>query len=131
MPLGDLAWLLVMLVVCAVLLVVALRIEPHWSRSDGSTFSCFTQSLTSDGRPSGPWREARAELVDDRVSIRPRLFLRLAAPGDGLRVVARGTSPRKGKSVYLLEASERGHGFVAVRVPDRSPARNRLEALVP
>lgn len=126
---GDWAWVLVMLLGCAGLVVLARRIEPHWSTPDGTSFTCFTQTLGADGRPSGRWREGRAELVEDRVRIRRRLFAGFTREMDTLRIVGRSQPGRSRKDVFVLEGS--GGGYVALRLPRRSPAVARLDALTP
>jgi hypothetical protein len=127
---GDWAWLAIMLVGCAGMIVLARRIEPHRSSRDGSAFNCFIQPLDGDGRPSGRWREGRAEVVDDRVRIRPRLFLRFTPHADTHRVIARSDEERRGKAVFVLTGDHDGASYLSLRLPARSPAAQRLDGLV-
>lgn len=127
---GDWAWLVVMLVVCVGMIALALRIEPHRSSSDGAAFNCFIQPLDGDGRPSGRWREGRAEVVDDRVRIRTRLFLRFTRSADTHRVLARSDEQRRNKVVFVLTDGQDGAGYLSLRLPATSPAARRLDSLV-
>lgn len=127
---GDWTWLVAMLVVCAGMIALALRIEPHRSSSDGVAFNCFIQPLDGDGRPSGRWREGRAEVVDDRVRIRTRLFLRFTRIADTHRVLARSDEHRRGKAVFVLTDGQDGAGYLSLRLPETSPAARRLDGLV-
>lgn len=122
---NDLFWFLVSVLIIVGLLLVARRIEPHWSNKAGDRFTCRVQVIDHKGRAEGRWRDARATVVDDRVSITKKV---LPGPGmDGVprEVIGRSASSPWGVVVFVLD----GEPYVAVRVPKSSPAVARLDGI--
>jgi hypothetical protein len=122
---NDLFWFVVSVLIIGGLLWVARRIEPHWSNKTGDRFTCRVQVIDHMARAEGRWRDARATVVDDRVSITKKV---LPGPGmDGVprEVIGRSASASRGVVVFVLD----GEPYVVVRVPKSSPAVARLDAI--
>src|SRR5262249_52123062 len=118
-------WAVVLIAVAGWLIWLATRLEPHWSASDGSRFTCRVQEIDPAGRPVSRWYEARAEIVDGKGVITKKVLMRRGVPVDARVVSARSDEAPRGRAIYLLA----GAPLLAVRVPARSPAVTRLEAL--
>lgn len=113
-------------VVCAGLLWLARRIEPHWASKDGRRFIGRVQVLGAHDLPEGSWREIRATVDgDSRLVVTAR-----GIGGRGLtgnyRVASASTSPPRHKAVYVLIGDKR----LILRVPASSRSRPVLDALV-
>ena len=119
-------WAVLLLGLAGWLLWLATRFEPHWSAADGSRFTCRVQEIAPSGRPVSRWYEARAEVVEGRVVITKKVLMRRGAPVDAREVSARSDDAPRGRAIYLLD----GAPLFAVRLPKRSPAVPRLEALL-
>ena len=120
-------WAVVLIGVAGLLFWLAMRLEPHWSASDGSRFTCRVQEIDpAAGRPVSRWYEARAEIVDGKVVITKKVLMRRGVPVDARVVSARSDEAPRGRAIYLLA----GAPLLAVRIPARSPAVTRLEALL-
>jgi hypothetical protein len=119
-------WAVVLIGVAGTLLWLATRFEPHWSASDGTRFTCRVQEIDPTGRPASRWYEARAQIVDEKVVITKKVLMRRGVPVDARVVSARSDEAPRGRAIYLLGGSP----LLAVRVPRRSPAATRLEALL-
>jgi len=121
----DLLWFVAMVVVAATLLVLGLRMEPHWCSPDGSSFTCRVQHVDHRTGSSSRWADARAEITDDGVVIRRKVLLRLSESDDPRAVLRRADSSPRGKAVFLMG----GEPMTALRVPAGSRAVPRLDAL--
>jgi hypothetical protein len=122
----TLVWTLLLIGAAIGMLWLAARIEPHWSAPDGSRFTCRVQEIDATGRPTTRWYEARAEVIDGKVAITKKVLMRRGAAVDPRVVSARSDEAPRGHAIYLLS----GTPLLAVRVPRKSPAMSRLDALV-
>lgn len=107
------------------LIWLAFRIEPHWSRRDGTRFTCRVQPLTHDLASEGTWREMRATIVDRRLVLSSR-GLRAVRLGGTYAVVARSPSPPRKRAVFLVRSET---VQMALRVPASSPSVAALDAI--
>ena len=119
-------WTIVLLGTVAGLFWLASRIEPHWSSSDGTHFTCRVQEIDATGRPTTRWYEARCELVEGEVAITKKVLMRKGQAVDPRPVSARSDHAPRRKAIYLLP----GAPMYAVRVPSSSRAADRLDALL-
>lgn len=127
-PMIDALWLALLVAVAIGMLVLATRIEPHWASKDGRTFTCRIQELATDGRSGGRWMDAKATVVDGRISLARRGLLRARRdPEPPLPVLSRAPGGQTRFAVFLLEGSQQ---MVALRVPARSKAATTLDGLV-
>jgi hypothetical protein len=113
------------IVVGAVLIWLAFRIEPHWSRRDGTRFTCRVQTLSTDLTDVGTWREMRATVIEGQLLLSSR-GLRGVGLGGNYDVIARSPAPPRGKAVFLVRSGERQ---LALRVPASSPSIGALDAI--
>jgi len=122
----TLFWAIVLLGTVAGLFWLASRIEPHWSSSDGTHFTCRVQEIDVTGRPTTRWYEARGEVVGGEVAITKKLLMRKGEAVDPRPVSARSDAAPRRKAIYLLA----GAPLYAVRVPSSSQAASRMDALL-
>lgn len=121
----DAVLLVAALAVCAVLVWIALRMEPHWVSKDGRRFTCRIQLLGRHDVPEGGWREMRAVVDLDEVWIAARGPLHRSLQGR-YRVLGRSHHPPKGKVLWLLAGDT--HRIV-LRVPEWSRAVEVIDRL--
>jgi hypothetical protein len=117
--------LIVAVVVGGVLIWLTFRLEPHWSRRDGTRFTCRVQLLRHDLAAEGIWRDMRATASADAVHLSSR-GLRGAGVRGSYRVVARAPDAPRRKAVYLVASDDRQ---MALRVPANSPCVAVLDSL--
>lgn len=125
---GDVeAWLTLVgaIIIGGALIWLTFRIEPHWSRRDGSRFTCRVQLLTQDLAAEGTWRDMRATIINGNVQLSSR-GLRAIALGGSYDVVARSPAPPRGKAIFLVRSEVRQ---MALRVPASSPSVRALDAI--
>lgn len=113
-------------VVCAGLLWLARRIEPHWASKDGHRFVGRVQVLGTHDLPEGPWREIRASVDDGTRLVVTARGLGGRGLGGNYRVASASPSPPRGKAVFVLVGEKR----LVLRVPATSRARPVLDSLV-
>lgn len=128
----DIVGLLAVAGVCAGMLYIAARIEPHWVAKDQRRFLTVAQEISQDHLPLGRKHEVRVYLEpgEDALLIRRRSMVR---PGSGIwHVHAKSPTPPKGREVYFLrqDASTGDGGQMALRLPARSSMIPRLDELV-
>lgn len=128
----DILGLLAVGAVCAGMLYLASRIEPHWVSKDQRRFLTVAQEIGQDRLPLGRKHEVRVYLEpdDEALLIRRRSMVR---PGSGIwHVHAKSAAPPKGREVYFLkrDASDSGVGQMALRFPARSSMIPRLDELL-
>jgi hypothetical protein len=122
----DMITLVASLLVGAVLIWFAFRMEPHWCSKDGQRFTCRLQPLTADLANDGLHVDVRARIEGSSVVVTPR-GLRAAKMGGTYRVTAASPDPPKGKAVYLVSIDGRQ---LTLRVPANSRCVPELDALV-
>lgn len=127
-PMIDALWLALLVAVAIGMLVLASRIEPHWASKDGRTFTCRIQELATDGRSGSRWIDAKATVVDGRISLARRGLLRSRRdPQPPYPVLSRAPASQTRFAVFLLQGPQH---MVALRVPARSKAATTLDGLV-
>ena len=101
---GDMSEFLLFVLVAAVcvgMVVVAIRIEPHWVARDGSRFLTTAQPMDRLGRIIGRRREVRVSfLPEGRLMVSRRALVRSSSAV--CRLEAKSPHPPKGRQVYLL-----------------------------
>lgn len=143
---ADWLWFTLTAALMAGMLVVAFRIEPHWSSKDGQRFICRAQPITigrdlSGGAGTGSrWREVRGEVGDGGiVKLRTRGLISGRKITGDWRIHARGTSDRRKRVVFLLRPAVPPGGsdsggtetMLALRMPGSSRSAPVLDELVP
>jgi hypothetical protein len=130
---SALVWFVGAVVVCAGLIYLAYRIEPHWVAKDGTRFITTAQLIDrSTGAANGRVREVRILiLTDGALMVSRRSFLRTRS---GMwRIQAKSPSPPRGRELYLLRPvpEEPMDDLLTLRVPAKSRIVPTLDALVP
>jgi hypothetical protein len=128
----ELAWLLGSVALCAGLLYVAHRIEPHWVAKDGRRFLTSAQPIDRAGAPAGRMREVRVVVLSDgTLMVSRRSFWRTRS---GIwRVQAKAPTPPRGRELYLLRPvpDDPMDDYLTLRVPSKSPVVGLLDERVP
>lgn len=112
--------------VCAGLLFVARRIEPHWASRDGRRFTARVQVLGRHDRPEGGWREVRVAVDGESRLIVAGRGLGARATSGTYRVASVSPDPPRNRAIYVVEGDAR----LVLRVPARSRARATLDSLL-
>lgn len=120
------------LAVCAGMLYLASRIEPHWAAKDGSRFLTVAQELDQWGTPFGRKHEVRVNIDPDTdaLVIRRRSLMRPSS--DLYTLSAKVTSPPRGRAVFLLKkVNPTGEAVqLALRLPAKSKIVKRFDAIL-
>ena len=128
----ELLLFVVVAAVCIGMVVLAIRIEPHWVAKDGSRFLTTAQPMDRLGRIIGRRREVRVSfLPDGRLMVSRRALVRSSSAV--CRLEAKSPHPPKGRQVYLLRtmAADDDGELLALRVPAKSKVVPALDELVP
>jgi hypothetical protein len=140
------------LVVCALMLWLSYKIEPHWVSKNGDRLICYGQALSRTGASTGRWRELRINRInDDTVEVRTRRgSLAVETPsGNPIRITSafgrqrhirkatywkvagQSPSPMRNRVLYMLDGNNEPSmpDMIAIRVPANSKAIPMLESL--
>ena len=127
----EMVWTLLfvlVLAVCALMLYVAARMEPHWASKDGHRCICRGQHIDQYGLPVGRWREYRVEIYDDgQLDVRPRSRFTRDRIASWWRVVGKSDDPPPRREIFLLRSVSEPHQQMALRLPSNSRANPVLE----
>jgi hypothetical protein len=104
----------------------ARQVEPHWASKDGQRFTCRIQKLDFDFSSDGRWRDARAEITDGKVLIRPKTLGSRLGAFEVRPVVQRVPEEVNRRVVFVLD----GDPLIAMRVPRGSRAVAALERIM-
>jgi hypothetical protein len=110
---------------CGLMLWAATRIEPHWASKDGGRFTCRVQRLGQYDAPVGAWREMRAMVDGDTLTLSAR-GLRGREIRGSYQVVAKSDSPPKNREIYICSGPTR----LLLRLPASSRAVPLLDDLL-
>jgi hypothetical protein len=110
---------------CGLMLWGASRIEPHWASKDGNRFTCRVQRLGPHDAPVGAWREMRA-LVDGETMTLSARGLRGRELRGAYHVVAKSESPPKNREIYICTGPAR----ILLRLPSSSRAVPILDEML-
>ena len=119
---SDLLWMLGAVGVCAGLLYLAYRIEPHWLAKDGRRFLTTAEHIDRLGNVVGRRREVRGAFLQDGALLLSRRSLFRTTKGVW-RIRAKSPRPPRGKEVYVLSAvpPDPDGDMLALRVPSVQP----------
>lgn len=109
-----------MVAVCAAMLYIAYRIEPHWVAKDEQRFLTVAHDLDEHAMPVGRKHEVRVYLDDDAVGVRQRG--RRHRGTSMWTVSAKSPTPPRGRAVYFLKrvTGDSLTDQLALRLPARS-----------
>jgi hypothetical protein len=110
---------------CGLMLWGASRIEPHWASKDGGRFTCRVQRLGQYDAPVGAWREMRAMVDGDTMTLSSRGVRGRELRG-AYQVVAKSESPPKNREIYICTGPTR----ILLRLPSSSRAIPILDELL-
>jgi hypothetical protein len=129
---SALLWFLGTVAVCAGLLYIAHRIEPHWVAKDDSRFLTTAQMIDRSGAPVGRVREVRVLLLNDGTLMVSRRSVWRTRSGIW-RIQAKAPTPPRGRVLYLLRPvpEEPLDDLLTLRLPANSRIVPTLDRLVP
>ena len=129
---SALLWFVGTVAVCAGLLYIAHRIEPHWVAKDGSRFLTTAQMIDRSGAPVGRVREVRVLFLHDGTLMVSRRSIWRTRSGIW-RIQAKAPTPPRGRVLYLLRPvpEEPLDDLLTLRLPANSRVVPTLDALVP
>ena len=104
---------------------LAFVIEPHWASKDGRRMIARVQPLGDRDEPQGRWREMRAFIDGDIITLNSRGFTSFGLRGD-YRVRGKSPHPPRRREIYILDGPQR----VLLRVPSTSRAIAALDGLL-
>jgi hypothetical protein len=129
---SSVLWFVVGIAVCAGLLFVAYRIEPHWVAKDGSRFLATSETIDHEGNVVSRRREVRGTIMSDGlVMLGKRSMMRTRS--SLWRVRAKSPDVKGGRLLYVLDtvpADPFGEQLI-LRIPPSSRLVPRLDALLP
>lgn len=127
----DVLWFVVAVVVCAGMLYLGYRIEPHRVSKDGMRFLCTGQWLTPANEPDGRKREVWITVLNDgqmQVDVKKRMHRDLTH----WMLEGRSPSPPQGRAVYVLRSvNQLGQvQRMTIKLPAKSRAVGALDAVL-
>ncbi|MEO7371373.1 MAG: hypothetical protein ABI949_11025 [Ilumatobacteraceae bacterium] len=119
----DVLWLLLALALCAGLVYVGYRIEPHRVSKDGTRFLCMGQWIGAQGDPRGRRREVWVTVLPSgelQVDVKRRMHHDLTH----WRIEGKSPSPPARRAVYVLHhVNELGAvQRMTLKLPEKSRA---------
>jgi hypothetical protein len=125
------AYLILAILVCAGLLYLSFRIEPHHVSKDGRRFLCSGQWLTADGETEGRRREVWVN-VEASGQLRVDVKRRLRHDVTHWWIEGKSANPPRNRMVYALRSINILGGIerMVIQVPSKSRAVSVLDAVL-
>jgi hypothetical protein len=127
----DVLWVLLALGLCAGLMYLGYRIEPHYVSKDGRRFLCTGQQVSTHGIPDGRRREVRISVLPDgQLQMDVKRGMRLSISMWTLEGKSAEPPPRR--AVYVLRGNDE-HGAtqrMIIRMPLTSRAVTTLDTVL-
>jgi hypothetical protein len=136
----DVVWMMLALCVCAGLLYLSYRIEPHFVSKDGQRFMATMQTLGQHDVPTSRIREVRGRFLDEG-TIRLDQKQGMRRTSEAWHVVGRSPIQAKGKVIFTVvqggdapsaagnDAAQGATRRAALRLPASSTLVARLDEL--
>jgi hypothetical protein len=123
----DLIWLLLALAVCAGLIYVGYRIEPHHVSKDGRRFLATGQWISNHGEPEGRRREVWVDVMSGG---RLQVAVKRRVPHNSAHWTIEGKSmePPPRRAVYVLRSGT--SAGTTQRMTLQVPAKSRAVAIL-
>ena len=127
----DAVYLIIAILVCAGLLYLGYRIEPHHVSKDGRRFLCSGQWLTADGETEGRRREVWVRL-ESNGQLRVDVKRRLRHDVTHWWIEGKAPNPPHNRTVYALRSINVLGGVerMVIQVPAKSRAVPVLDAVL-
>ncbi len=127
----DALWLLLALGVCAVLVYLGYRIEPHHVNKDGSRFLCTGQWISAEGDLDGRRREVWVD-VEQSGQLRVDVKIRLRHDVTHWWIEGKSPKPPRRRTVYALRTINILGGVerMTIQLPAKSRAVRVLDELM-
>jgi hypothetical protein len=128
----SILWFVIGVAVCAVLLYLAYRLEPHWVAKDGNRFLTTSETIDHEGKVVSRRREVRGTIMSDGlIMLGKRSMMRTRS--SLWRVAGKSPEVKRGRLLYVLDTvphDPMGEQLI-LRIPKSSRLVPRLDALVP
>jgi hypothetical protein len=125
-------WFLLAIVVCAGLVYLGYRIEPHHVSRDGTRFLCTGQWISAEGDNDGRKREVWVSVISPgqlQVDVKRRLHHDVTT----WSLEGKSEAPPRKRAVYVLRAPHvlGGTQRMSITMPSNSRAIAILDAMLP
>ncbi|MEY2402382.1 MAG: hypothetical protein QOJ08_2493 [Ilumatobacteraceae bacterium] len=125
-------WFLLAIAVCAGLVYLGYRIEPHHVSRDGTRFLCTGQWISAEGDNDGRRREVWVSVVSPgqlQVDVKRRLHHDVTT----WSLEGKSAAPPRKRAVYVLRAPHAlgGTERMSITMPSNSRATAILDAMLP
>ena len=127
----SILWFVIGVAVCAALLYVAYRIEPHWVAKDGNRFLATSETIDHQGKVVSRRREVRGTIMSDGLILLGKRTM-LKTRSSLWQLSGKSPEVRRGRQQYILDtvpADPMGEKLI-LRVPSGSRLVPRLDALL-
>jgi hypothetical protein len=117
----DVFWTVLALGICAALVYLGYRMEPHYVSKDGRRFLCTGRKISAHGEPEGRKREVRfSVLTDGRLRMDVKRGLRRTV--SDWSVEGKSPTPPSRRAVYVLRGENTDGGLqrMIIQMPSKS-----------
>jgi hypothetical protein len=127
----DVVWAVLGIGLCAGLIYLGYRMEPHRVSKDGKRFLCTGQRLGPGGDTDGRKREVWITVLD-RGQVQVDVKRRLRHDLSHWSLEGKAPSPPKGRAVFVLRTANTLGGLdrMAIRLPAKSKAVAVLDDMI-
>jgi hypothetical protein len=123
----DVFWMLLAIGVCAALVYLGYRIEPHHVSKDGSRFLSSGQWISSQGQPEGRRREVWVKVLNDgelQIDVKRRMHHDVTH----WSIEGKSAEPPPRRAVYVLRTLT--HQGTTQRMTIKVPANSRAVGIL-
>ena len=98
----SILWFVIGVVVCAALLYLAYRIEPHWVAKDGNRFLTTSETIDHEGKVVTRRREVRGTIMSDGLIMLGKRTM-LKTRSSLWRIAGKSPEIKRGRLLYVLD----------------------------
>jgi hypothetical protein len=128
----SILWFVLGVAVCAGLLYLSYRIEPHWVAKDGNRFLTTSETIDHEGKAVTRRKEVRGTIMSDGLIMLGKRSM-LKTRSSLWRLSGKSPEIKRGRFLYILDTvppDPMGEHLI-LRIPRSSKLVPRLDALLP